>query len=320
MEENENLFLYMAQLLHEGGYNSGISWGQFLVAYENVSGESAENILQNLKSKKIIEGFSKDDAFIFFPSEEVKADDTIIEKILDSVSKISVPYHISLAFRLEPSLVDLILSFKFYNLDEHEWGNDEMTFIPIVLSPRFVKDERVQERLDHVLEKFSLNVNFRKYSEESWFIELIFMVKRGLYGNGGYSFVSSLSQARQTSLLKGSYDLLSTGELSELFLRFSNVMTDQTISAKMMSYQRKNKKSSDISAFYSYLSIANDVMIGIEFLAGSFDFLPTGIYSGASEVTGVYLFILGSAQLLIRSIIEISKRIHLHLLANEKIL
>ncbi|MCL4341855.1 MAG: YrhK family protein, partial [Candidatus Thermoplasmatota archaeon] len=62
-----------------------------------------------------------------------------------------------------------------------------------------------------------------------------------------------------------------------------------------------------VTRVYSYLSIGNDIMVGLEFLVGSFEFFPSG-----NEILGVYLFIAGSSQLLIRPIIEISRRIHLY--------
>jgi hypothetical protein len=55
-------------------------------------------------------------------------------------------------------------------------------------------------------------------------------------------------------------------------------------------------------------------MVGLEFLIGSFEFLPR-----ANELLGVYLFIAGSSQLLIRPLIEISKRIHIYRINRTKI-
>ena len=70
---------------------------------------------------------------------------------------------------------------------------------------------------------------------------------------------------------------------------------------------------------YSYLSIGNDVIAGIEFLIGSFEFLPTIIFPSANAVTGVYLFIAGSAELLIRPMIEMAGRVHLRIINNQNL-
>lgn len=57
---------------------------------------------------------------------------------------------------------------------------------------------------------------------------------------------------------------------------------------------------------YEVLSILNDLGIGIWFLVGSVMFL-----SSAWETFGTWLFIVGSAQLLIRPLIRLAHHIHL---------
>jgi len=71
----------------------------------------------------------------------------------------------------------------------------------------------------------------------------------------------------------------------------------------------KEEHKSDLNKIYKSLSIINDIMVGIEFLIGSILFLP-----GNNTTFGVYLFILGSSQLLIRPFIEIARKIHLFLI------
>lgn len=61
---------------------------------------------------------------------------------------------------------------------------------------------------------------------------------------------------------------------------------------------------------YELASILNDLMIGVWFLVGSFLFLsPTTTHSGT------WLFILGSAQLLIRPLIRLTRQVHLRRIA-----
>ncbi len=57
---------------------------------------------------------------------------------------------------------------------------------------------------------------------------------------------------------------------------------------------------------YKIISFLNNFMIGFEFLAGSIEFLP-----GNSYIIGVYLFIIGSAQILVAQIIIIARDIHM---------
>lgn len=57
---------------------------------------------------------------------------------------------------------------------------------------------------------------------------------------------------------------------------------------------------------YEVLSIVNDVLIGVWFLVGSVLFL-----SDATTYAGTWLFIVGSAELLVRPLIRLTRRVHL---------
>ena len=313
MKDRDSMFLYMAQLLHEGEYNSGISWKQFKIAYEFVSDENSADLVSELRRQNRLGDFSDNDSFIYFPTSDVEVKDEDLNVLLSKIANLHPAIDISMAFRLEPSLVDLILSSNLYSGDS-SWDDLNRALIPIILSPRFLNDRRTQIFIDELLRNSKENFNFKKYETKRWFIELAFMIKRGLYGNGGYSYVSGISDARRTALINGSYDLLVSGGLYELILRFRSIVTESEFGYRMKKFQKLEKISTRISHIYSYLSIGNDILIGIEFLLGSFEFLPRTIFPSANEVIGVYLFIAGSAELLIRPMIEISRRIHLRII------
>ncbi|EEZ92541.1 MAG: hypothetical protein BJBARM4_0903 [Candidatus Parvarchaeum acidiphilum ARMAN-4] len=70
----------------------------------------------------------------------------------------------------------------------------------------------------------------------------------------------------------------------------------------------KDKIKRDIERNYKALGLINAFMIGIEFLIGSIEFLP-----GHLNTIGIYLFILGSFQILLVPTIRISRDIHIKL-------
>ncbi|MFW0111141.1 YrhK family protein [Rothia sp. CCM 9417] len=61
-----------------------------------------------------------------------------------------------------------------------------------------------------------------------------------------------------------------------------------------------------IQGRYETLSICNDILIGLIFLIGSFLF-----FSQETVETGTWFFVVGSALMLVRPCIRISRRIHL---------
>ncbi|MBU2753857.1 hypothetical protein HFU84_07155 [Acidithiobacillus sp. CV18-2] len=61
-----------------------------------------------------------------------------------------------------------------------------------------------------------------------------------------------------------------------------------------------------INQRYETLSIVNDFLIGVLFLVGSVFF-----FYASTENAGVWLFVIGSAQLLIRPTIRLAHNVHL---------
>ena len=57
---------------------------------------------------------------------------------------------------------------------------------------------------------------------------------------------------------------------------------------------------------YETISIVNDVMVALWFVAGSILF-----FSESTTTVGTWFFLVGSVQLLIRPVIRLSRRVHL---------
>lgn len=67
---------------------------------------------------------------------------------------------------------------------------------------------------------------------------------------------------------------------------------------------------------YETASIVNDVLIALEFFAGSFFFF-SWFEEIADKDIGVWLFVVGSAQLMIRPAIRLARRVSLRRMAAE---
>ncbi len=57
---------------------------------------------------------------------------------------------------------------------------------------------------------------------------------------------------------------------------------------------------------YEALSIVNDILVGVWFLVGSVLF-----FSEATTYAGTWLFVIGSAELLVRPVIRLARQVHL---------
>ncbi len=76
----------------------------------------------------------------------------------------------------------------------------------------------------------------------------------------------------------------------------------------------KSKIKRDIERNYKILGLIDDFMVGLEFLIGSIEFLPHNSY-----IIGVYLFIIGSFQILMVPTIKLAKDIHLKIKKLDKL-
>ena len=64
---------------------------------------------------------------------------------------------------------------------------------------------------------------------------------------------------------------------------------------------------------YEALSIANDVLIGLWFLVGSFMF-----FSESLQFAGTVLFVIGSLEMLMRPMIRLARHVHLRRMADPR--
>lgn len=64
---------------------------------------------------------------------------------------------------------------------------------------------------------------------------------------------------------------------------------------------------------YEALSIANDVLIGLWFLVGSFLF-----FSETLQFAGTVLFVIGSLEMLMRPVIRLARHVHLQRMSDQR--
>jgi hypothetical protein len=65
---------------------------------------------------------------------------------------------------------------------------------------------------------------------------------------------------------------------------------------------------------YQALSIANDVLVAVWFVAGSILF-----FSDATATAGTWLFLLGSIELLLRPVVRLARLVHLRRIGSDAV-
>ncbi len=314
MEEEKNLFVYMASLIHNGKYNYGIKWKDFYAIFSSLSNADPKKICSELLDEGYVESVDDDDPFMLISKIKVDALDSTINRLFSIIKSDKAALNIALCYSIEPSFIQSVISATYYYKGTTRKSAAAKVLIPICTSDEFQNDERVIGLIRNEISDLSFDVNrIKPLLKSRWFLDLLFILRNGKYGNGGFDYIEDMSTANRDRFINGIISILDNGLLVTVILRLSKILAMDGVGEALEKYSHRNRRSEHVSRIYYYLSIANDILVGLEFLTGSFEFLP-----GGNEVLGVYLFIIGSSELLIRPFIEIAKRVHLHIINRAK--
>ncbi|HKK00628.1 MAG TPA: YrhK family protein, partial [Desulfuromonadales bacterium] len=153
-----------------------------------------------------------------------------------------------------------------------------------------------------------------RYLGQPWFLELLLILKNGYYGNGNFNYIDTLESSFRETFISGILELIRSGLFVKLLVRLKAFLNDDTVRDRIREFIGRTETAARLHTLYDWLGIGNDLAIGLEFLIGSICFLP-----GRDEYLGVWLFIVGSSQLLIRPLIVIARKAHLGRLYRRKI-
>ncbi len=183
--------------------------------------------------------------------------------------------------------------------------------LSVITSDYFLQEEEVN---NWAIEQEAAFKSFNSSSighllELDWFLSIIKVLRDGDASAFHGSLDTIFASMNDTSM----EELLSSiagGVLPALATQNRILHMDERI---RLAFQERNRRQNEVRKlrrFYYWLGIANDLSLGLEFVTGSVEFFPKTIFAGANGVLGVYLFIVGSSQLVARSLIQIAMQIH----------
>lgn len=318
-KEDLDSFLYLCKFIHEGYYNIRITWGEVRRLFSFAVSDDPYKVCQVMQSEGYTESFENSDPFMILRRIDVELDkereDEVMGKFFEIVTKIPLVYNVALTVYIQKNLImGIIGSFYDHELNFASTA-EERVLISAVTSDLFVSNENVSRLIEkEISEERYEKPDLTPYIENPWFNELILIIKNGYYGNGGFNYIDTLEKAFRVEFTSGILEIIKNGGLLWLILNFKDFVKRDDVDSTIKKFVRKRRDESTINRLYDWLSIGNDFAIGFEFLIGSVEFLPN-----YNPTQGVYLFIIGSAQLLIRPVISLIRKIHLHKLINRKI-
>jgi len=311
-------FLFLAELVHTGEYNIKISWGDVFGVLDKIVDADVRGCCRQALERGYTNGCDADDPFMLLRTPAggaARAREEVTGRLLEVLRQNPFALNVATLLFLEKSLMMGILgSFYDHAIDFVDTA-EERVLISMATSAKFLENEAVgrffEGRLDAVDDDLA---GLYRCLEQPWFLELLLIIKNGYYGNGNFNYIDTLESSFRGSFIEGILELIRRGHLVKLLVRFKPFVEDDKVLEKIQGFVRKTEAEAELRRVYDWLSIGNDLAIGLEFLIGSICFLP-----GKNEHLGVWLFIAGSSQLLIRPMILIVRKAHLGRLYRRKI-
>jgi hypothetical protein len=257
-----------------------------------------------------LESIDPNDRFMFlgdvyFDDEYKKIMNKIIISKIDSdnlMRNLTLLFYFYNYFSIQ--LLDWIYNYEVFKVFDPKY----LVFLTLLFSD-FIRNEDISKYCENKVSSIRFN-NILIYNllNYKWFIEFFISLRLMLVGTQN----SKIIFPSNPKYYKDFITTIENGILFNLLYFYNRYYNDINIRKNILKYQKKILREEKLKKFYSYLGIANDIGVGLEFLIGSIEFLPSG-----NELLGVALFIVGSAQLLIRPMIKIARDIHLKILYKE---
>lgn len=310
MYRESEVVRYLCRVVDDGHTSIGLKWDTVIEVLTAALDSHKEDIEKALgeadigfygagNSEFLVHGVYDADA----PMEKKEsAFSNLLAKIGESPELRNLLLMVSTEYGLTLDLVDFLLHDVSLVPDIFK----DNPYVALITSDHFLESAAVNDFIkinarklgDHMKEVIKL-------SHENWFLNLLEILRPwnpGLRKDGSNAFSGMDSENPDQKQLFG---LIKEGVLPWAMLNRNLVLKEKTVMEAFRRKQLADSHEKHLMKFYYWLGIANDFILGILFLAGSFEFLP-----GGNEVAGVIMFIIGSAQLVGRSVIKIAMNLH----------
>ena len=311
-------FLFLADLVHTGEYNIKITWGDVFGVLETILEGDVRSCCSQALERGFTNGCEEDDPFMLLrtpPRGAAQAQEALLKRLLEILEQNDFALNVATLLYLERSLMLGILGAFYDHATDFVDTAHERVLLSMVTSPGFLQSATVgeffEQRLDTIGDDLS---GLYRYLDQPWFLEFLLILKNGYYGNGNFNYIDTLESSFRESFIEGILELIRHGQLVRLLVGLKSFLSNAKVRKRIQGFVTRTETEAKLHRLYDWLGIGNDLAIGLEFLVGSICFLPH-----RNEHLGVWLFIAGSSQLLIRPLIVISRKIHLRRLYRRKI-
>jgi hypothetical protein len=301
--------LYFLYAIQRSPFGFNLKWKHIKPLISYIFGNE---VFENLKNEQIINSYEDDNILeiINIPNIKYNISDSekeiLFHKFIDFVSNNKLIAGLMKIMYLDRKIAQFMIDILNQNTDKSSDDFTNSASFPIVNLPDFYYSNAFADYCKPYIENFKLDMkNLVKYLDSEWFVKLVIILRDGSFNNS--SFSKSLEN-NGSEFISGIREVIENDYLAQIIVNLDSFLNDRGVNRALMSYASRSVREKAIKRFYDWLSIANDIMVGLEFVIGSIFFLPS---EAKYSTLGVYLFIIGSTQLLIRPMISIARRIHI---------
>ncbi len=309
MYENDKKPLYFLYTIQRSNYRFGVKWRNIKDMVMKLFGD---DICSRLIDDKIINTCSDNNALEVINLQDIKYDISTDDKN-DTFNKFMNYYKNDklVTGLMKLTYVDRKISEFFINvikenMNVNNISSKELTAsTPIIMSDDFYYSGAFADYFEKDIINLKFNIeSIEPYLKKTWFIETIMAIRDGI--------TTSKTEKLDPDYVNGLLNLIKNDYLTEIILNIDSFLNNDRVSMYINKYNYRRIEEKRLKKFYDWLAIGNDIMVGFEFVIGSILFLP--YLPPVDSLHGVYLFIVGSCQLLIRPVIQITRKIHLFFL------
>ncbi len=312
---------YLCRVIDDGHFSLELGWPSVIDTISYALKIKRENLVQILKEANV--GLTENAKGAFLVAGVFDADIPVAEKeeifrrILTLIVPLSELSNLLMLISTEYDFSLAVLEFLFRVQGHHLDAFRNSTILPLITSDLFIESKSANSFVKEQITGIKLDLGrIRQLVRNDWFIDLMTILKSGVRVNQNRGFLKLIDREAHSINAEEMASLISDGTLGMVVLHRNLILKQDFVTAAFTKRYEAEQHEKKLRRFYYWLGIANDFVLGVLFLIGSFEFLP-GMPSG-SLLIGVILFIIGSSQLVARSLIQIAMNIHIRSSRNRK--
>ena len=312
---------YLCRVIDDGHFSLELNWPSVIDTMSFALDVEKGYLVETLRKANV--GLPEDTTGAFLVAGVFDADIPAVEKekIFSRILTLVEPHrefsNILMLISTEYDFTLAVMEFLFRVQGHHLDVFRDSTILPLITSDLFIESKSCNSFVKKHISGMQVDLGrIRKLVRNDWFMDLMTILKSGVRVNQTRGFLKLIDREAHSINAEEMSTLISDGTLAMIVLNRNMILKQDFVTAAFLKRYEAEQHEKKLRRFYYWLGIANDLVLGVLFLIGSFEFLP-GMPPGSLFI-GVILFIIGSSQLVARSLIQIAMNIHIRSSRNRK--